>query len=847
MIKILIFLLFPYFIISISNVGKYNISNINYSQLLQKLINYRHYINNPLMMKSLFEKPITFDYIMALKIFLINVMNITEIENYTLTQYKFDEDFFNLTYKYLDIESTEYNNTLEYFFIKFIIDSSKNKDDISNYRECVEKDYNYINLTENKTGYYLVTIDQRKNALEKIKVCNNNNNNNPVNQTDYNCNEDNINFPSFQFEDLRYTFGICFPLYKNVKNLEENFKNLFIRISLILGNVFEFKNKNNVSNELSVIIMNNTYYNTYNKDITKINSIDFINFIPLYIIIIIIIFMIIGKLPKKIFNKYFDNNKEFEKFEKEFFLKSNFYELINFLNPSNKINNDTNLQYIKGMKGLSMLFTLCGFVFFILINSTVFIRNQLSFFKLLKSFFYPFFNNGLRIGPRMLLSCSGYILFNKFLCFLDNKNNDLINYKLNEKNKKIINNKENDFSDEDESFDETEKESLSKPQINEFTDITINQEDIKISFLFKFYFYQIHKYIFYILALFFCLFTLPNFYKIEALIYSDKNRDVFLRPNWKLFIVQYIDKCKNILDLILGFLSLFPFQILKVNESNYLFYFWLFNNEVIFFLITSFVIFIGFKYKLKIDIFFFCIIIFSILIKIIFHFIFDIFSHEILYYCNYDFGSILNNPLYNYDFYLIGLIFGMFNYIIQKDIKISNINEEKPFLIISIYIVDLLKNKNIKILKNISLLIVLIFCLKSYFLMIVEDYDSGGHIIFSNLYNLILCFDIELIVFLSHFISFLSFINYNNLIYKFCSNNFWLILNKLYNCFIILTYPITSYILFFSELRINLNIYNCIFYSLICGFFVFIYAIICYIFFELPCKRLIKLISSDKK
>ena len=58
MIKILIFFLFPYFIISISNIGKNNISN--YSKLLKQIINYRQYINNPLMIKHLFQKIMIF-------------------------------------------------------------------------------------------------------------------------------------------------------------------------------------------------------------------------------------------------------------------------------------------------------------------------------------------------------------------------------------------------------------------------------------------------------------------------------------------------------------------------------------------------------------------------------------------------------------------------------------------------------------------------------------------------------------------------------------------------------------------------------------------------------------------
>ena len=59
---------------------------------------------------------ISFDrFYFAIKFFLINMMNLTEYESYTLSQYKFDEDFFNTTYKHLDIESTEYDNEIIFF------------------------------------------------------------------------------------------------------------------------------------------------------------------------------------------------------------------------------------------------------------------------------------------------------------------------------------------------------------------------------------------------------------------------------------------------------------------------------------------------------------------------------------------------------------------------------------------------------------------------------------------------------------------------------------------------------------------------------------------------------------
>ena len=81
-----------------------------------------------------------------------------------------------------------------------------------------------------------------------------------------------------------------------------------------------------------------------------------------------------------------------------------------------------------------------------------------------------------------------------------------------------------------------EKEILSKHENNDFIDIKINQEEIKFSFLFQFYFYQIHKYILYILTLLFCLYSLPKFYKIEALLYNKEN-NIFLNQieNYLIF------------------------------------------------------------------------------------------------------------------------------------------------------------------------------------------------------------------------------------------------------------------------------------------------------------------------
>ena len=806
----------------------------NLTDIYQKTLNLKKLMQFPYLQNKLLQsKEMKNAYVTLIRNFLKDIL-----KNNT-SKYKLDPKFNETIMKYLNNSETEY--IFEFYLIKFIIDSSKNKDDITNYRECTEKYYTYEDLknTNEKTGYYLINVDKRLNSIIRKEKCANKS----ISEKDkirFSCNEnDTINFPSFFFEELSYSVGLCLPLFQ-VENLENNIINLIIEISLYDNfNLLEFQDKDNANEELNVIIMNNTD-SKFNKENTKIHLDDLIGFIPLIIIIIIIIFMFIEKLPKKILKKYFLKNnenidlKEFENFQKNFFLKENWNELFDYSHPKMKINNDSNLPYIKGLRGISMIFTLFGFVYFTLFNSQVFIYSSKSFLNLLKSFFYPVFYGGIRFGPRFLLSSSGYILSYKFISFIDNNNNNLNNFELNDSKNKI---KTNDDDDDDES--EIDKNEHNKNYLNEKN----NFNNITLSLLFRFYFYQIHKYILYIITLSFCVFSLPNLYKIESLFYP-KKKGIFLKPSWKYFYYEYIDEVKTTLNLFLGFLSLFPFKYLDINNSNFLFFFWLFHNEVIFFIITSLIIYLGYKYKLKIDIFFIIIIIITIIIKIILHFTLNPFSHEILYYYDYDFGSIFINPLYNYDFYLIGVYFGMLNFTIQKDFTIDKAKQqEKNFLFNLIEQVEFLKKKTI-LLKFFLFCIFFLFTLFPYSHFFFKDFDKAEKFIFGSFNNFILCFDIEIIIFCSHLLLFLFFIDYENIIHNIFSSSFWLIFNKLYVSFIITIFPVILYILFHNEIRINLNIYNCFYYSIISSFFGFFISVFCYIFFELPCKRIIKLISN---
>ena len=90
----------------------------------------------------------------------------------------------------------------------------------------------------------------------------------------------------------------------------------------------------------------------------------------------------IGKTPKKY------NKKQFLQFKASMTFAVNGEELFNYNNVApSKINNDSGLIYIKGIRGICMIFLIFGFLFFDLFNSPVSIYGTKMYAKLLRNFF----------------------------------------------------------------------------------------------------------------------------------------------------------------------------------------------------------------------------------------------------------------------------------------------------------------------------------------------------------------------------------------------------------------------------------------------------------------------------
>ena len=705
---------------------------------------------------------------------------------------------------FLDFNSSvsNENKSLQYYFIsKILFDSSKNKNDLSSFDQCMNTKYKLLNeKQELNSTFYLISINKANNEYKKYSTL---------------------------YENNWFLFGVCIPNINKCSNKDIlKITELFdIKLSYIF----------NMSDSTNLIIMEKEDKNIY-KHI-------YFNFIPLIIIIIIIFLSFFQKFILKFFGCCFkkknlkidDENEESDnisslnerklypekliELKNCFSFKQNFWEIFNLKKMTTEFNNFNGLFYIRGLIGMSMLFTIFGFTFFALINSPVKIYGEIYFYEIITEKFYSLFFIGLRYSPRVLFSCSGYLLFHKIVGF----------------------------------FEENEK-------------------NIKTFFIFIFY--QFHKYFMLILASFFCRFS---FYKFIYLLIQ-KN------PMWRYFNQMFLIR-PNFLKFFLSFSGFYNFIILNNNkrdDQTILDYFWMIYNEMFFFIFGSILIFIGIKYKKRIDYYILIIFVINFVLKIIFsyfnYFFFGEDENDVyyssLYYLSIDYGKFMQNPLFNLPYFLIGIFFGAMNYVIQKGIeneyKLDENNNKifsqeilsKPFLKLPLKITNIQRNMK-KILHFLFAAIVLINVILCNIPLIwnffndynleklLVDYDKDnekGHLIEflkNKFINFIYRIDIEIFVISIHWILFVYYLRGNYFITDFFGNIFWNIFNKFYFTFILLCNIIILYVFYQSETNINIALYNIILYGFISGFLIIISSLFVYVSFELPLKRLTKFIIKN--
>ena len=245
------------------------------------------------------------------------------------------------------------------------------------------------------------------------------------------------------FQKYQYLESYCFPYgFKNKKDKENN-KPMCNEYDYdaIFTFIFSFSNANNNFTVNTIILNNDNRSPTAKENIYGIISLLSLA-IPLVIFLIIIIAKnIIIKKQKRNFNLNqligdesksgkININKGIKNIKKkfpnwylyinEFFnIIKNGKELFNFSLNNSNYNNVKGITYIKGLIGISIIFTIFGQTFMALANLPTKEYGIWDYYRIHIKPIFVLFLIGYRYSPRVLFSCSGYTLVYKYLCYIE--------------------------------------------------------------------------------------------------------------------------------------------------------------------------------------------------------------------------------------------------------------------------------------------------------------------------------------------------------------------------------------------------------------------------------------------
>ena len=759
------------------------------------------------------------------------------------------------------LNNTFFNNNRILYYKKFFFDSSFNIDDVYSYYDCIDNsnfqnEYNFtyltISINDGKSLYNLLLSDEGS---------------------------------------TNYLFGLCIIDGCNNIEYEEIIKKVMGKLNIIKS-INDNNSNNNSSNNIIRNTIDNINDSSNNENINKNQKIQifslkenndtngfiiFLELLPVIIFILHLFFVIFNNIPIYLYNfiiyvfccksnkriplktsnyavkkkdkkstpkqvyKIVDNDRNPSK-ESMLSNSDNFQKSMNLLYNVNQnfssltvykkqseITNDSGLSYINGIRGISMIFYLFGSVYSALYSSFVIEKKRTNFYNNLKNIYFSIFYIGIKYAPKLLLCASGFSLFFKFICFLDGKveNEEEINRQKEESlfNGKDIQEKKN-TSNNSNSFFQKLKKSGNKEKINK-------NNLISFKYALAFFGMQLHKYIVYILFMCLILFSLN---RIVSLIQKPKTI-------WHFFNETMINSSKDVshlLPLLIGYQSYFIPKMFNNKDDNILDYLYLVFQEIIYFIITTLVIFIGYKKNLRIDRFFKLIFLALFIFRFVFYFMSNLDDKD--YFGLNEFGKFYNSLLYDYTFYIIGIHFGMINYVIQKGYSFRELgSQNKIYLIHSLRLLKNTKRKNKNCLYVTAIISGLFLIFNSFLQQIILLFYSIDNINYSkNIFSqIILLLDADIFVLAFNLMALFLYIKGDNLVNNILCHNFWSIFNRFYFSYILLINPIILYVIYVNESKIIFNLSNCFLYSFICGILVFSLSIFIYITFELPFKKII--------
>lgn len=780
-----------------------------------------------------------------------------------------------------------------FYYLKILIDSTKNKNDVGSFQDCIFNSYGDGNQTMLEKLEYVVVNINKENSESKQGL----------------YYENNKAYSIHDYENNFFIFGICVVKGCNEEEIKEilingnkqisvldSFEKNEVKVFALSKDIFEFryedlylltplfliliqilftffpsipskiitwcffktkkitpdnsldnsnKNKNNlkISNSNDILTTNNqTNNNTFgdlsnqgnNYMITKntntYNNIDKSN-----------------ESPKTVNHTVVKCNNNFKKIEKIFSLLRNIQDLflINFTKENIKPTYDfSSLGYVIGIRGIAMFSIIIGYVYLILFESPINIYCKDSYLKLIESLLYNIISTGIRFSPRILFACSGFSLAFKILNYFDKK-------------MKFI----NEGGSEDKFFDEQNliycQDDANKER--RLTDNVTSQNPEKListlhklpfKYLTSFVMKQFHKYLLYVFSLIFfkyCLYTL--------FAYIGQ-----IGPMWVFFKRNGIDKF-SIYHVLMQIFLLDSIADLSDTDKNFSFLFWIIALEIKFFIITSLFFYIAYRRNIRLDMMIAIFIPFVIILKIAFFFIMYYYSTTeflpLIYYKSNLYSYVSITPFYNYNYYLIGVIFGAINYIHQKSLTLEDIkNTGKNYLIIPLKLYNIFlrfhnsRRKSPKILMFLFILIgiFLAFSQKIFIMMMnLKSLNDLNENYFRNFFfNCFYLVDVEIFIIILFIICSGLSRSDNNFLFNILKSNYWIFKNKIYFGFILMMNPLICYIFYQSESRVKIEFFNVLFLSIVCYMNLFILSSLYYIFFDAPFKKLNRYILKSR-
>ena len=515
-----------------------------------------------------------------------------------------------------NIYFSNYTYTTAFFLKKILIDSTKNKNDFLTYENCIEKkdfpEIKDLNFTVQPV-FVIGIVDDiiKKNNLKN----------------------------SLLSEKYNYISSFCFPygIYKedNKEMCSSEDYDKLINVALQT-----FHNMNTSDIHTMKILSNEFFPREY---VYCIISLIFI-FLPLLIWILLSIYKeikirsherenqiqqlidsqdILDKNHKK--DKLISKGYQFSKFynylQVFFNISKNVKELFNFTLNVTNFNNLNGITYIRGILGIAMILYILGQIVLVLFNFPSKSISQSNIYNTINNPFYALLFFSLRYAPRIILSCSGYILVYKFLCYIE-------------------------------------------------------QEQKK--YFIKFLFLQSYRFILLIIVLLFMRFCL---YYIDSIIsqrrrpmmeiyhYNINEHDEYFFERLITFLLfsggnNEFRKRQNLIQ----------YFYLPLNEM----FLFIFGTAIISFGYL-------FKFRIDFMIIILILSLFVIKIIFYINTLYKNEYYSTLYFYLYDYGELMLNPIFNLPYYLIGMYFGLVNFSIQKGVTLFKIKTNESYALIEMF------------------------------------------------------------------------------------------------------------------------------------------------------------------